>query len=193
LRKSAAEVLLVVQAIRMRADQHLDISVLIGHSRRMATDKKTVAFIVDQLSPAGDVSAKPMFGEHGLYCNGTMFGMICDGQLFIKPTAGGRRIGSHLEEAPPYPGAKACLLVDPDRWDDSDWLAELVQLTVADLPIPRTKARNRKPTWEHDDPAATAKRTRLSVKLDQPFAVAASRDHPVAVGSQGGPERSIAR
>ena len=106
----------------------------------MATDKHTVAFIVDQLSKDGDVSAKPMFGEHGLYRDGKMFGMICEGQLFIKPTAGGRAFAENIEEAAPYPGAKPCLLVDADRWDDGDWLAELVRITTGELPIPKPKA-----------------------------------------------------
>ncbi len=65
----------------------------------MTSDRSTVAFIVDQLSAIGDVSAKPMFGEYGLYCDGKMFGMICDGQLFIKPTVGGRTLAADLEEA----------------------------------------------------------------------------------------------
>ncbi|UAK24060.1 TfoX/Sxy family protein [Sphingomonas nostoxanthinifaciens] len=111
----------------------------------MATDKHTATFIVDQLSAAGDVSAKPMFGEYGLYCDGKMFGMICEGQLFIKPTTGGRGFAGSIEEAPPYPGAKPCLLVDADRWDDGDWLAELVRITTAELPLPKPKPP-RKPT-----------------------------------------------
>ena len=82
----------------------------------MATDRSTVTFIIEQLFKDGDVSAKPMFGEHGLYRDGKMFGMICEGQLFIKPTAGGRAFTGSIEEAPPYPGAKPCLLVDADRW-----------------------------------------------------------------------------
>ena len=106
----------------------------------MATDRDTVIFIVDQLSAAGGVSAKPMFGEHGLYRDGKMFGMICEGQLFIKPTAGGRAFAENIDEAAPYPGAKPCLLVDADRWDDSDWLAELVRITTAELPLPKPKA-----------------------------------------------------
>jgi TfoX/Sxy family transcriptional regulator of competence genes len=31
-----------------------------------------------------------MFGEFGLFSAGEMFGMVCDDQLFFKPTAGGR-------------------------------------------------------------------------------------------------------
>lgn len=36
----------------------------------MASDPKTVAFIVEQAAGAGEVRAKAMFGEYGLYCDG---------------------------------------------------------------------------------------------------------------------------
>lgn len=106
----------------------------------MATDSGTVSFIVDQLSAAGEITAKPMFGEHGLYRDGKLFALICDGQLFFKPTPGGRAYAAGCPEAPPYPGAKPCLLIDPERWDDRDWLAELVTITAAALPAPKPKA-----------------------------------------------------
>lgn len=105
----------------------------------MASDRKTVAFIVDQLTAAGEVSAKPMFGEYGVYCNGRMVALICDDQLFVKPTPGGRAFAGAIDEAPPYPGAKPCLLVDADRWDDAEWLAELVRISTAELPMPKPK------------------------------------------------------
>jgi TfoX/Sxy family transcriptional regulator of competence genes len=107
--------------------------------RPMASDRKTVAFIVDQLTGAGDVSAKPMFGEYGVYCDGRMVAMVCDDQLFVKPTPGGRAFAGAIDEASPYPGAKPCLLVDADRWDDADWLADLVRISTAELPMPKPK------------------------------------------------------
>ena len=106
----------------------------------MASDRNTVAFIVDQLAGAGDVSAKPMFGEYGVYCDGGMVAMVCDVQLFVKPTPGGRAFAGAIDEASPYPGAKPCLLVDADRWDDADWLADLVRISTAELPLPKPKA-----------------------------------------------------
>ena len=112
---------------------------MIGHGGSMATDRNTVDFLVDQLAAAGEVSAKPMFGEYGLYCGGKMVALICDGQLFVKPTAGGRAVAGPVDEAPPYPGAKPCLLIDPDRWDDGDWLVELIRVTTAELPQPKPK------------------------------------------------------
>ena len=106
----------------------------------MASDPKTVEFILDQLAAAGsDVSAKKMFGEYGLYLDGKMAAMVCDDQLFVKPTAEGRAFTGPIEEAPPYPQAKPCLLIDGDRWDDADWLAELLRITAAALPAPKPK------------------------------------------------------
>lgn len=105
----------------------------------MASDRNTVAFIVDQLAAAGDVFAKPMFGEYGVYCDGRMVAMICDDQLFVKPTPGGCAFAAAIGEAPPYPGAKPCLLVDADRWDDAEWLAELVRISCAELPLPKSR------------------------------------------------------
>lgn len=85
-----------------------------------------------------------MFGEYGVYCDGKMVALICDGQLFVKATAGGRAFADGIEEAPPYSGAKPCLLVDADRWDDGAWLVQLVRITAAELPASKPRA-TRKP------------------------------------------------
>jgi hypothetical protein len=48
-------------------------------------------------------------------------------------------------EAPPYPGAKMCFLIE-DKLDDPDWLCDLVEITVKELPEPKPKRkRKRKP------------------------------------------------
>jgi len=109
----------------------------------MATTRSTVDYIVDQIAGAGAVAAKPMFGEYGLYCDGKMVGIIGDGQLFIKPTVGARALATDAQEVPPYPGAKPQLLIDADRWEDRDWLTELVRTTAAELPVPKPKPAKR--------------------------------------------------
>ena len=107
----------------------------------MATDRKTVDYLVEQMAAAGAVTARPMFGEYGVYCDGKMFAIIADEQLFIKPTVGGRALASDAGEASPYPGAKPHLLIDADRWDDREWLADLVRVTAAELPAPKPPRR----------------------------------------------------
>ena len=105
----------------------------------MASKQSTVDFIVDQIAGAGAVSAKKMFGEYGIYCDGKMAAMVCDDQLFVKPTPGGRAYLGTPEEAPPYPGAKPCFLISGERWDEAAWLAGLLRITATELPMPKKK------------------------------------------------------
>ncbi len=44
----------------------------------MASDQGFVDFIVAQMEAAGEVRARKMFGEYGLYVEGKFFGSICD-------------------------------------------------------------------------------------------------------------------
>lgn len=106
----------------------------------MASDQKFVDYIVDQISPAGEILAKKMFGEYGLYCDGKFFGMICDDKFFVKPTEPGREFIGQPVEAPPYNGAKNSFLIE-DKIDDSDWVSELVRITSAALPPPKPKKK----------------------------------------------------
>jgi hypothetical protein len=61
----------------------------------MASSKETVDFIVDQLSRAGEIIAKRMFGEYGIYVDGKMAAVVADDQLFVKPTAPGKAYLGH--------------------------------------------------------------------------------------------------
>ncbi len=100
----------------------------------MATQQRTIDYLIEQATSAGKVSAKPMFGEYGVYVDGKMIGSVCDDQLFVKPTASGRVHAEPVSEAPPYPGAKPHLLIEADRWDDAEWLGELLRVTATELP-----------------------------------------------------------
>jgi TfoX/Sxy family transcriptional regulator of competence genes len=105
----------------------------------MATQQRTVDYLIEQASGAGALSAKAMFGEYGVYVDGKMIGSICDDQLYVKPTASGRLHAEPVSEAPPYPGAKPHLLIEADRWDDAEWLGKLLRTTAAELPTPKPR------------------------------------------------------
>ena len=105
----------------------------------MSSQQKTVDYILEQSAGAGDVTAKKMFGEYGMYCDGKIMALICDDQLFIKPTAAGRAYLGEVTDGEPFPGAKPYFLIEGDRWDDADWLAGLVKTTADDLPTPKPK------------------------------------------------------
>lgn len=110
----------------------------------MATKAETADYLVGQIKSAGEVYARKMFGEYGMYCDGRMIALICDDQLFIKPTVSGRNYLDNVEEAPPYPGSKDWFLIPEDNWDDEVWLSELVRITTAEVPLPKPKKPRQK-------------------------------------------------
>ncbi len=70
-----------------------------------------------------------MFGQHGLFCEGQIVALICNDQLFIKPTQAGRTLMDVIVEGRPFPWAKHWWRVPGERWDDHRWLSRLVEVT----------------------------------------------------------------
>jgi DNA transformation protein and related proteins len=81
----------------------------------MASLQSNVDFVLAQIETAGVVSARKMFGEYGLYCDGKLVALLCDDQLLVKPTAAARAFAGPVEEKPPYEGAKPSMLIGRDR------------------------------------------------------------------------------
>jgi TfoX/Sxy family transcriptional regulator of competence genes len=109
----------------------------------MASDPGFVEFIVEQMKEAGSISYRKMFGEYAIYCDGKVVALICDDQLFVKPTAGGRAFIGDVVEAPAYPGAKLSFLIE-DKFEDRDWISQLITITAKELPVPEQKKKKGK-------------------------------------------------
>jgi TfoX/Sxy family transcriptional regulator of competence genes len=109
----------------------------------MASRKETVDFIMEQIGSAGAVYAKRMFGEYGIYCDEKIVALVCDDELFVKPTEAGKIFLKTSVEGHPYPGSKPWLLISGEIWDDSEWLSRLVRITAEALPLARVKARKK--------------------------------------------------
>ena len=56
----------------------------------MASNTDFVQYVADQCAGAGDITTRKMFGDYAIYCNGQIFGLICDNRFYVKPTEGGR-------------------------------------------------------------------------------------------------------
>ena len=78
----------------------------------MASKKEIVEYIVQCAGDAGEVSYKKMFGEYGIYLNGTFVAMVCDDTFYVKPTNNGRAVLKTPVEEPPYEGAKPSFRFD---------------------------------------------------------------------------------
>ncbi|HUQ85516.1 MAG TPA: TfoX/Sxy family protein [Candidatus Limnocylindrales bacterium] len=105
----------------------------------MATKQSTIDLLTDQISTAGNIRYKKMFGEYALYCDEKVVAFVCDDQLFVKPTETGKKFIGEVVEAPAYPGSKIYYLITGDFWDDSEYMTELIKVTAAKLPLPKPK------------------------------------------------------
>ena len=104
----------------------------------MASDQGFTDYVVDQMSGAGNVAARKMFGEYGVYCDQRLVALVCDNQVFVKPTDAGGKFAGNVPERPPYPGAKPYYLIT-ERLDDREWLTELIAITARELPLPKPR------------------------------------------------------
>lgn len=105
----------------------------------MASDASYLEFIREQAELGERLGYRKMFGEYALYLDSKVVALVCDNQLFLKPTAAGRALlGSAATEAPAYPGSKPYLLLGGEL-DDRALLQRLLQATADALPLPPPK------------------------------------------------------
>lgn len=104
----------------------------------MATDKKFINSVIEKLQPL-EITAKPMFGEYGLYHQGKNFALVCDNTLFVKVTTAGAAVAGRIGQAPPYVGAKPAYRITAAKLNDRDWIISLVKSTSVALPMPKKK------------------------------------------------------
>lgn len=109
----------------------------------MASDISFVEFVVEQVENAGEIRYRKMFGEYALYCNDKVVALICENQLFVKPTKAGKSFVGEIVEASPYSGAKPSFLIE-DQIEDSEWLCNLIKITENELPKPKPKKSKKK-------------------------------------------------
>jgi TfoX/Sxy family transcriptional regulator of competence genes len=105
----------------------------------VATREDTVQYIADQAGLGRRLEFRKMFGEYALYVDGKVTALVCDDQLFLKPTPQGRGYLGTVTEGAPYPGAKPHLLL-AEELEDPERLKRALEITAAALPAPKPKA-----------------------------------------------------
>ncbi len=100
----------------------------------MSSDEDFVKFVVEQMEDAGAIRSRKMFGDYVIYCND---------KVFVKPTEGGRTfIGENIIEAPAYQGANNSFFIE-DKFENKEWISELIRITETELPLPKPKKKDR--------------------------------------------------
>ena len=58
----------------------------------MASSPEFMQSVAARLEDAGTITYRKMFGEYCVYCDGKLFGCVCDDRLFVKITEPGGHI-----------------------------------------------------------------------------------------------------
>lgn len=69
--------------------------------KSLASSRAFETFVTDQLSGAGQIFARKMFGGVGLYCDGVFFGLIARDELYLRADDEMRRM-FEAEGAKPF-------------------------------------------------------------------------------------------
>ena len=99
----------------------------------MASSKKFLRFVLEQLSGSDDISYRPMMGEYIIYYRGKIVGGIYDNRLLVK------KLKSALEPMPaaicdfPYEETKEMLLVE--EVDNKEFLKKLFEVMYKELSL----------------------------------------------------------
>lgn len=103
----------------------------------MASSKDYLEYVLDQLSSLDDISYRAMMGEYIIYYQGKIVGGIYDDRFLVKPTKSALDLMPDASRELPYEGAKEMLLVEDV--DDRDFLNDLLNAMVDELPAPKKK------------------------------------------------------
>ena len=104
----------------------------------MASTSEYVQYIAEQLSEAGIITYKKMFGEYALYCDDLYFALVCENRFLLKVTDAGKTMLPDCELQLPYEGSKQPMFFVPEL-EDKTFLKQLVQATCKELPPPKQK------------------------------------------------------
>ena len=67
----------------------------------MACNSEFVQYVIEQCSGAGEIAVRKIMGDYCIYCDGIIFGLICDKNLFIQVTEPGRKLLKEVILRPP--------------------------------------------------------------------------------------------
>lgn len=109
----------------------------------MPLSEEFLAYVLDQFSSWGSVTARKMFGGAGLYRDGKMFGLVADDIAYLKVDDSNREDFSLAGSSPfkPYPDKPATMSYFEIPLDVLEEPAELVKWAKRSLVIQKRKKK----------------------------------------------------
>lgn len=102
----------------------------------MATTPDFVEFVCEQISGAGDIRCRKMFGEYMVYVNEKPLLLVCDNTVFVKIVPELAVVMEDAQKGLPYEGGKEHYILDID---DTDKALEVISILEPITPLPKRK------------------------------------------------------
>ncbi len=104
----------------------------------MASSVEYVKFVCEQISGAGSVRYKKMFGEYMIYVNDKPVLLVCDDTVYAKIKPETTPVLPNCETGVPYNGAKVHYVLDIENRK----LAQAVVIVLEEItPIPKPRKK----------------------------------------------------
>lgn len=107
----------------------------------MASSKKYLEYVLDQLSDLDEITYRQMMGEYIIYYCGKIVGGIYDDRFLVKPTKSAKEMMPDADMELPYEGAKEMILVD--NMESKKFLCKLFNAMYDELPAPKKKVKKK--------------------------------------------------
>lgn len=88
----------------------------------MVASSEYAEFLHEQLAPLGHITMRRMFGKTGVFCDGTMLGMVTENILYFRVDDENRKACAEARTWPPLNYAKGGRLIDLAFWRVPDRL-----------------------------------------------------------------------
>ncbi|HOC30563.1 MAG TPA: TfoX/Sxy family protein [Treponemataceae bacterium] len=112
----------------------------------MATSEDFIEFISEQITGAGAIRPRKMFGEYMVYVDDKPLLLVCDNTVYIKKHDAVAALLADAETGAPYSGAKEHYILDIE---DRDLALAVIAALLPVVPVPVKKERKKK-TGEAD-------------------------------------------
>ena len=104
----------------------------------MASTAEYISYVCEQISGAGAVQSRKMFGEYMVYVNGKPLLLVCDNTVFVKMHESIADLMKNSVTGTPYTGAKEHYVLDIDN---TDFAKQVIQILEPLTPLPKPKKK----------------------------------------------------
>lgn len=95
----------------------------------MNTSPEFLSFVMEKLSPIGDIKSRAMFGGYGIFHEGLMFSLIADDTLYFKVSDSNREIYEKARSKP-FPHGISYWEVPTEVLEDNTRLHEWANISI---------------------------------------------------------------